>query len=205
MSDAAHGSGLREHMLLFSRFLRNPRSVGALSPSSQTVARVIADGLPAGDQRRIVELGPGTGALTGELMRRLRPGDRFLAIDVDAAFVKELQARWPALESVCGSAADLARIATERGMPEVDHIVSGLPFATIPVEVTQQILASVMQTLRPGGRFTTFQYLLGYPMPSSVAFRRQMSALLGARPVRQLVMQNLPPCFVVTWIRPGRE
>jgi phospholipid N-methyltransferase len=138
-------------------------------------------------------------------MRRLRPGDRFLALDVEPEFVKELQLRWPALESVCGSAADLHAIAAEHGMPEVDHIISGLPFSTIPADLTQQIMAAVGRTLKPGGKFTTFQYLSAYPLASAVAFRRQMNARLGVRPSRRLVLRNLPPCFVLTWQRDDEE
>ena len=203
MPEAANGSGLREHVLLFSRFLRSPRTVGALAPSSRVVARTVANQLPRGTARRIVELGPGTGALTGEIIGRLRPDDRLLAVDIDPQFVRELQARWPSLESVCGSAARLHEIALERGMPAVDHIVSGLPFSTLPVEMTRQILESVERTLRPGGMFTTFQYLHAYPMAAGAAFRREMTARMGARPERRLVIRNVPPCFVLTWRRGG--
>ena len=201
MPDATNGSGLREHVLLFSRFLRSPRTVGAVSPSSRALARAIAAEIEDGDARRIVELGPGTGALTVEIIRALHPDDRFLAVDIDAAFVRQLRARWPAIEFVCGSAAELHTIAREHGVSPVDHIISGLPFATLPVEVTRQILASVGKALRPGGLFTTFQYSHAYPLTTGVAFRRQMTALMGARPVRHLVVRNVPPCFVITWRR----
>ncbi len=201
MPDATNGSGLREHVLLFSRFLRSPRTVGALSPSSQALARSICDKLEPGHGRHVVELGPGTGALTSELIRRLTPEDRLIAVDIDPEFVRQLQARWPSLECVCGSAAELDRIVVDRGVPAVDHIISGLPFTTLPAEVTRQILGSVGHILRPGGLFTTFQYTHSYPLSTSVAFRRQATRLLGARPERQLVVRNVPPAFVMTWRR----
>ena len=196
MPDATNGSSLREHVLLFSRFLRSPRTVGAVSPSSRALARAIAAEIEEGQARRIVELGPGTGALTAEIIPRLRPGDRFLALDIDAAFVRQLRLRWPALEFVCGSAAELHVIAREHGILPVDHIISGLPFATLPAEVTRRILQSVGNSLRPGGLFTTFQYSHAYPLSTGADFRREMTALMGARPVRHLVVRNVPPCFV---------
>ena len=58
-------------------------------------------------------------------------------------------------------------------MLPVDHIVSGLPFVSLPQAMTQRMLASISNTLRPGGTFTTFQYLHGYRLPSAVAFRRR--------------------------------
>jgi phospholipid N-methyltransferase len=199
MPDATNGSGLREHVLLFSRFLRSPRTVGALSPSSRALARAIASQLQPGHHRRIIELGPGTGALTCEIIGQLGPEDRLLAVDIDPAFVRQLQGRWPTLECVCGSAARLHEIAADHGMASADHIISGLPFATLPVEMTRQILTGVEQTLRPGGMFTTFQYTHAYPLSTSAAFRRQMTALMGAPPDRRLVVRNVPPCFVLTW------
>ena len=83
-------------------------------------------------------------------------------------------------------------------MLPVDHIVSGLPFVSLP-PVTRQILESVATVLRPGGTFTTFQYLHGYGLPSAVAFRRSMSAKMGGEPDVRLVVKNLPPALVMTW------
>ena len=201
MPDPTNGSGLREHVLLFSRFLRSPRTVGAVSPSSRALARAIAGEIDDGGARRIIELGPGTGALTTEIIQRLGPDDRFLAVDLEPAFVRQLVLRWPALEFVCGSAERLHEFARERGMLAADHIISGLPFATLPGEVTRQILASIGQTLRPGGKFTTFQYTHAYPFATSIAFRRQMTALMGTHPTWHLVVRNVPPCFVISWRR----
>ena len=45
MSRAPSGSGLREHLLLFGRFLRSPREVGAIAPSSRVLARAMVAGL----------------------------------------------------------------------------------------------------------------------------------------------------------------
>jgi len=69
-----NGSGLREHVLLFTRFLKSPRTVGAVSPSSLAVAQAIARVLPPAGPLRVVELGPGTGALTGSIMDRIGAG-----------------------------------------------------------------------------------------------------------------------------------
>lgn len=196
-----HGSGLREHVLLFTRFLKSPRTVGALSPSSLAVAQAIAGILPATGPLRVVELGPGTGALTGSIMDRLGAGDRFLAIDIDAEFINELRTRWPKLECVHGSAEDLHRVVSERAMAPVDHIISGLPFSTLPTEMTRKILRAVAESLRPGGTFTTFQYVHSFWLLTGVSFRREMTRLMGSSPIRQLVMRNMPPAYVLTWTR----
>ena len=60
-----------DHWLFLSHFRKNPRTVGAIAPSSQRLARAMLDGLHLDPDARVVELGPGTGAVTGEIARRL--------------------------------------------------------------------------------------------------------------------------------------
>jgi phosphatidylethanolamine/phosphatidyl-N-methylethanolamine N-methyltransferase len=198
MRDASHG-GIREHVLLFSRFLRSPRTVGAVTPSSRAVAEAIVSDVDFSKPSRIVELGPGTGALTAPIVERLGPHIDFLAVDIDPAFCERIQKRWPWVDCVCASAEQLDDIVAERGLMPIDHIVSGLPFASLPEPVTEQILENVVKVLRPGGTFATFQYVHAYGMPAGVAFRRGMSARMGGSPHVRLVVRNFPPALVLTW------
>jgi len=199
-----HETGLREHRLMASRFLRSPRTVGAVSASSRALAEAMVAGIPKDRPVTVVELGPGTGAFTGAIVERIAPGSKFLAIDLEPTFVERIRRRWPAVDCVCASAEDLEKLVNERRMNPVDHVVSGLPFASIPVAVTRAILDGIEHTLRPGGSFTTFQYLHGYFMPPGRTFRREMSERMHAAPRRQLVLKNFPFAFTLTWTRPAR-
>lgn len=199
MGDTPNGTGLREHVFLFSRFLRSPRTVGALTASSRALAEAMVDGLDLSQPSRIAELGPGTGALTATIVDRLGADTRFLAVDIDPAFVAQIQRRWPTIECVCASAERLDVLATDRDMLPLDHIVSGLPFVSLPPPMTKQILQSVATALKPGGTFTTFQYLHGYSLPQAASFRRAMSTRMHQQPVVRLVLRNFPPAVVLTW------
>jgi phospholipid N-methyltransferase len=202
MADGSNGSGLREHVLILSRFLRNPRTVGAVSPSSQVLARAMCERLPAGRPIRLVELGPGTGALTGALADHLAPDSRFLAIELEPAFVRKLQQRYPEVDVVNASAERLGELVDVRRLNPVDHIVSGLPFASLPAGMTAEILDGIEHTLRPGGTFTTFQYIYAYAWAKpAAAFRAEMTRRMGGPPARHLVWRNLPPAFILTWTR----
>jgi phosphatidylethanolamine/phosphatidyl-N-methylethanolamine N-methyltransferase len=201
MSDSTRETTLREHMLLASRFFRSPRTIGALAASSRTMGREMVADLPRDRPVTIVELGPGTGVLTRAIVDRIAPGSRFVAIDLESTFVEKLRRRWPAVDFVCGSAADLAALATDRQLGPVDHIISGLPFASIAVADTRRILDGVERTLRPEGTFTTFQYVHSYPVPSARMFRRDMSLRMGGPPTRRLVVRNFPSAFILTWTR----
>jgi phosphatidylethanolamine/phosphatidyl-N-methylethanolamine N-methyltransferase len=199
MSNASNGTGLREHVFLLSRFLRSPRTVGAVTASSRALAEAMVDGLDLERPGFVVELGPGTGVFTAAIAEQLGKDTRFLAVDIDPAFVQQVRKRWPAIECICASAERLDELVTARGMFPVDHIVSGLPFVSLPPLMTRQILASVAAVLKPGGTFTTFQYLHGYGLPQAASFRRAMTARMGAQPVTRLVVRNVPPAIVVTW------
>ncbi|HXT69283.1 MAG TPA: methyltransferase domain-containing protein [Vicinamibacterales bacterium] len=193
---------LREHLLIASKFLRNPRTVGAVSASSKAMARQMVAEIPTDKPVNVVELGPGTGSFTRAIVERLAPGSRFVAIELEPEFVERLRPRWPSVEFVLGSAVELEQLVTARRMQPIDHIVSGLPFASLRVEDSSKIMDGILHTLRPGGTFTTFQYLHGYWMAPGRLFRREMSRRLG-HGQRQLVMKNFPISFILTWTRPA--
>jgi phosphatidylethanolamine/phosphatidyl-N-methylethanolamine N-methyltransferase len=199
MSNASNGTGIREHVLLFSRFLRSPRTVGALTASSRALAMAMVEGIDLQQPGHIVELGPGTGVFTSAIAERLGKDTRFLAVDIDPAFVREIRRRWPSIECVCASAERLDELVAAREMFPVNHIVSGLPFVSLPPPMTRRILATVEAVLKPGGTFTTFQYLHGYGLPQAASFRRAMTARMGVEPVTRLVVRNVPPAIVLTW------
>jgi phospholipid N-methyltransferase len=193
---------LREHLLIASKFLRNPRTVGAVSASSKAMAREMVREIPSDKPVNVVELGPGTGSFTRAIVERLAPGSRFLAVELDGEFVERLRPRWPSVEFALASAVELEQLVKKRHLQPVDHIVSGLPFASLPVDDSRKIMDGIQHTLRPGGTFTTFQYLHGYWMPPGRTFRREMSVRMGA-PHRQLVLKNFPISFILTWTRPA--
>jgi phosphatidylethanolamine/phosphatidyl-N-methylethanolamine N-methyltransferase len=196
---------VRDFLLLFARFLRQPRTVGAVAPSSQVLAREMVRGLDIGGAARIVELGPGTGVFTGALLERMGTGGLLLAVELEPEFARQVRARWPAADCVCASATTLESLVADRQMQPVDHILSGLPFASLPRDATRQILDGIEHVLKPGGTFTAFQYLHAYALPPAVAFRRDLDARFGGRASRRIVIRNIPPAFVLRWARPDHR
>jgi phosphatidylethanolamine/phosphatidyl-N-methylethanolamine N-methyltransferase len=188
-----------DHRLFLSHFRKSPRTVGAIAPSSQRLARAMLDGLDLDPGVRVVELGPGTGAITREIARRLPAAGICLTIDINPVFSARVAARWPHIESVCDQAERLVEITRQRNLLPIDHIVSGLPFASLPVASARAIVDAIVASLRPGGTFTTFQYAHAYGFPSALGVRRTLTRQMGPRPTRRLVMGNLPPALVLRW------
>jgi phospholipid N-methyltransferase len=194
-----------DHRLFLSHFRKSPRTVGAIAPSSQRLARAMLDGLSFERGVRVVELGPGTGAITGEIARRLPETAEFLAIDINPVFISRVTARWPQIDAVCDRAERLLPIAASRNLLPVDHIVSGLPFASLPMATTREIVDAIVKSLRPGGTFTTFQYAHAFAFPSAVTVRRALTRTMGSSPTYALVVGNVPPALVLRWSAGGRQ
>jgi phosphatidylethanolamine/phosphatidyl-N-methylethanolamine N-methyltransferase len=191
--------GLRDYLLILGQFIRHPRRTGTIAPSSEALAREMVRHLDLTHASSVVELGPGPGSFTRAIIPKLGPSTRFLVIEIEPSFVTQIRARWPSIECVCDSAAHLTEIASSRGMMPVDHVVSGLPFASLPGAVSRDILTAIERSLRPGGTFTTFQYVHAYKFPLAVDFRRDVNTRLGGDLAKSLVLWNIPPAYVLTW------
>ncbi len=184
------------HSLLFRRFLTNPTQVGALCPSSPALCRRIAGDIGLEKASTVVELGPGTGAITREILKRLSPQCHFLAVELDPALCATLNAEFPQLAVHNGSAAELGAILAKRRMTAAEVIVSGLPWAIFPESLQREILASVVESLQPGGCFTTFAYLQGLLLPAGQRFRRTLRDFFPSVETTNVVWRNLPPAFI---------
>ena len=189
---------------LFRRFLQNPTQIGALCPSSPALCRTITSDIGLENATTVVELGPGTGVITREILRRLSPETTFLAIELDKALCMDLRRNFPELRLCNDSAARLEAILQEEQLERIDVIVSGLPWAIFPETLQQEILENVLASLRPGGCFTTFAYLQGLMLPAGRRFRKRLCEIFDKVETTPVVWRNLPPAFVYR-CRPREE
>ena len=181
---------------LFVRFLRHPGQVGAFCPSSRFLAVEMTRKIGMEDARTVVELGPGTGAITREILPRLRGDARFLAVELDSGMAASLRSAFPRADVRCGSAAELPQILEISGSPRADVILSGLPWAVFPPDLQDAILDGVTSGLAPGGAFATFAYIQGVVLPAGIRFRRKLEHLFREVECSPVVWRNLPPAFV---------
>jgi phospholipid N-methyltransferase len=185
-----------QHWDFFRRWVRNPRQVAAVAPSSRQLAAKMVDELPA-NTRRVIELGPGTGVMTEALLAHGLAPDGLLAVELDPALHDNLHARFPALHLVQGDARDLARLAAGFAAPgEVDAVISSLGLLGMDEQMRGAILSAAFALLRRDGRFIQFTY--GARSPVS---RGQLHAL-GLRMRRgAFILRNLPPATVYVYTR----
>lgn len=198
---SARSNKLTEHLAFLKRLASSPRDVGAIAPSSRFLAQKMVQSLDLPPDARVVEFGPGTGPFTEVLLELLGEDGSYLGVERDPEFFAHLKARFPEADIVEGSVEDLLEFMQARGWDQIDAILSGLPFASLPQDVTETILRSSYQALKPGGSFTTFQYVHSVPLPSARKFRQWMHEAFGPLEARQIEWRNLPPAFVFTWHR----
>jgi len=194
----------RKINLTFLRmFLSDPVAVGAITPSSNSLAREITRNLSIDQGQAVLELGPGTGAFTSYLCPLLPEPGAYLGIEREPRFVRLLQEHFPDLKFVTGPAERLQGIGDRIGLP-LGAIISSIPFVGVRNTVHDSIIEDITNLMGPGCVFRTFQYLHTYLLPSSVRFRKKMSEKLGCHQRSRLILRNLPPVYVLTWIRENR-
>jgi len=172
------------------RWLKQPVQVGAIAPSSQRLARAMAQALP--DTKGVViELGPGTGAITrGLLSARVKHQD-LLLIEKDEFFVKHLRRYFPGLKVVCSEAENSSETIEHylRGRP-VRAIVSSLPLRNMRADT--QVLA-LDNIIKLAGNAPLIQYTYGITNPLQREAQQRLS-LLDCR--IGMVWANLPPASI---------
>jgi phospholipid N-methyltransferase len=151
----------RSQALLFARnFLRYPKVLGSVVPSSPFLVDQVLRHVDWGPARCIVEYGPGVGTFTEVMLRRMAPEAELVAIELNHEFVEFLRSRYPdpRLHVVHGSALDVDGVLRKLGRTRADAIVSGIPFSTIGPELRASILRHTSQALGPDGRFLVYQF-----------------------------------------------
>ena len=180
----------------FAAVLRKPGQIGAVAPSSPSLAGVIASVVPTAGAPVVVELGPGTGAVTTAIDARLDPGARHLAVELDPRMAGFLRQAHPGLEVVEGDAAKLQSLLEERGVEHADAVVSGLPWALFDDVTQASILSQVAAVIGPDGVFATFAYRHGMALAAARRFRRTLHATFAEVQLTPTVWRNMPPAFV---------
>jgi phospholipid N-methyltransferase len=180
--------GMKERLFFARMFLKRPRTLGSVVPSSRILARRVLEQVDW-RARVIVEYGPGVGTVTEAVLRRMRPDAVLVAIESSPEFVVYLreQCRDPRLRVIEGSAADIAAILRDLSLPAADCIISSIPYSTMPAHTRERILGETHGALRPGGRFIVYQF--------TSAVLPHLRRFFG--PVRQrFELWNIPPARI---------
>lgn len=146
--------------LFFKRVLANPMRVGYLVPSSPFLTRETSSRLDFSRPRVIVELGPGEGCHTRQILRRMGPDCRLILFELDPEFVAHLNEQFrnePRVTVLQTDALHIREALHELGHAHCDYVVSGIPFSTIEKPARDRILNRIAGAMSDEGRFIAYQ------------------------------------------------
>ena len=148
--------------MIFARnFVKHPNMLGVPLPSSRFLVERVLKHVRWGDARTIVEYGPGAGTFTAEMLARMRPDARLLAIDTNRDFVRFLRERFAGEDRLEVALASAERVREEMErleMDPADYVISGVPMKPIPPDVRERIVKATRDALAPNGRFLVYQF-----------------------------------------------
>jgi phosphatidylethanolamine/phosphatidyl-N-methylethanolamine N-methyltransferase len=176
------------------RFLRSwiekPLHMGAVMPSGRVLARTMAQYVDIGSLGPVVELGPGTGAITSALIEHGVDQKRLVLVEYNPGFCALLRDRYPHAKVVQADAYTLRDSLRNVLSAPASAVVSGLPLVTKPMLTRLKLIRDAFVALAPGAPFVQFTYSVAPPIPKSLP---GVSTEASER-----IWMNLPPARV--WV-----
>jgi phosphatidylethanolamine/phosphatidyl-N-methylethanolamine N-methyltransferase len=176
------------------RFLRSwiekPLHMGAVMPSGRVLARTMAQYVDIKSEGPVVELGPGTGAITNALIEHGVDQKRLVLVEYNPGFCALLRERYPLAKVVQGDAYTLRDSLRNVLSAPASAVVSGLPLVTKPMLTRLKLIRDAFLALAPGAPFVQFTYSVVPPIPKSLP---GVSTEASER-----IWMNLPPARV--WV-----
>jgi len=176
------------------QYLRHPKSVGAILPSSKYLANKMVEGIDFKNASCIIEYGPGTGVFTEKLLSRRRDNTIILLMELNDKFYNMLKAKFKNKENlfvINDSSENIDIYLNKYNIKSVDYIVSGLPFASLPEKISRNILNKTREVLKEDGNFITFQYTL---------FKKEFIKQYFKQINIKRELRNIPPAYVFNCI-----
>jgi phosphatidylethanolamine/phosphatidyl-N-methylethanolamine N-methyltransferase len=151
---------LSDSTLFLREWMANPQGTGSVAPSSPQLGAAMARWLPRNPESFVLELGPGTGAVTDALLKHGLREDRLLAIEFNPNLAKLLRKRFRRAHIITGDAWELDSLLAELPQPveSVGAVISSLPLLNFPKEKAHALAQKIRAVLEPRGRFVQYSY-----------------------------------------------
>ncbi len=183
-------AALTDSTLFLREWLANPQRTGSVTPSSPQLGAAMARWLPRDPDSYVLELGPGTGAVTNALLKRGLREDRLIAIEYNPNLAKRLRKRFPSARIITGDAWELDALLAELPQPveAVGAVISSLPLLNFSEQQADALSQKIRDILEPRGRWVQYSYHI---------IKDSTRGADNFRPVAsQIVWWNFPPARV---------
>jgi phosphatidylethanolamine/phosphatidyl-N-methylethanolamine N-methyltransferase len=181
---------LTDTTLFLQEWIANPQRTGAVVPSSRKLAAAMAQWLPSDPNSYVLELGPGTGAVTQALLAHGLRQDRLVAIERNPRLAHLLRERFPRAHIITGDAWQLDDLLRRGNTPiqSVGAVVSSLPLLNFTAEQAEALADKIREVLDPQGTWVQYSY--------RIHKRRTRGTSRFHLLASKVVWLNLPPARV---------
>ncbi|QGQ26793.1 methyltransferase domain-containing protein [Gimesia benthica] len=165
---------MSHYLEFFKQFRTTFETTGAIAPSSRFLASNMAEPMKRHQgPKKVLEIGPGTGAVTREIVKQIRPEDSLDLVELNEKFVEILHNRFDAERAF----QEIKHLTSIHNCPlqeygvgeEYDYIVSGLPLNNFPTDLVSEIFQAYFRLLKPGGVLSYFEYMYVRPVRKVVS------------------------------------
>jgi phospholipid N-methyltransferase len=174
--------------VFLSEFIKETKMVGAIAPSSKFLMRKMLSKIDFSKDLTLIELGPGTGVFTGEILSRMTPNSKLLSFEINPIFYNQLKSKFKdsRLSLICDSAENVKKYISKDDF-SIDGVISSLPLTVIPIRVKLKIINALVEVLGSNNYFVQYQY--------SMNAKKILEAKFNQIEV-DFTPLNIPPAFI---------
>ena len=171
--------------------MKDKKMVGSIRPSSKYLMNKMLENIDFNTARVIVELGPGTGVFTYEILKRMSHDSVLLVFELNQGFMRTLRKNIKDKRAIFiyDSAEKIQEYIQKHELGKADAIISSLPLYNFPQELRDTIVNNSFDALKDTGKYIQFQY--------TKQAKKMLQAKFNTVSI-SFTPLNFPPAFVYT-------
>lgn len=181
---------LKEDYRFIRGWIKNPAAVGAVKPTSEVTARHMAGLLPIETGLPVLELGPGTGVITKQILNRGLPSEKLVSVEYSPAFYNHLVEQFPGVNFVNGDAFNLAETLKHVEFDTYAGVIGAVPLLNVSMPRRISMIDQCLEMIMPNGPFIQISY---GPKPPVEAVPGKFTVEKSGR-----IYRNFPPAGI--WV-----
>lgn len=168
------------------------KTSGSITPSSKYLVQKCLKNVDFEQSKVIVEFGVGDGVITEELLKKMNPNCRLIALEINknlCDYSRERFKDFQNLELYCASAFEFDVLLEKLDIKQVDYFISSLPLSLFKKQEIEILFKKIPDFMSKGGAYIQYQYSLGkYPYFKKVFDEVRVD----------FTIRNAPPALIFT-------
>lgn len=145
-------------LVFLQAWMKKSKTVGSIWPTSSRLAKRMASVINIQSGLPVLELGPGTGAITEAILATGLKPEKLFAVEYTKDFVELLQVKFPNINLIHGDAFDLSKSLGTKNHTVFDCAISGLPLLNFPAATRVAFVEDVLNRIPVGRPLVQFSY-----------------------------------------------